>query len=358
MMTAGVMGLVPRFRYILVTDSLLQFLSEEELNAVMAHEIGHIKYGHMIFYVVFLLGYMALSMGLFDVLFYALATHPGLFTALQSQQDLQRGLFYLVFSLLIIASVIVYFRYVMGFFMRNFERQADLYSAQLIGTPEPTIRSLEKIATATGQSRHHPSWHHFSIAERVEFLWKSWRDPGVRTYHSKRVISSLAVYFLLLIGLGYTVNFGPLKSTLEEIALTRMLEHQSARSSENVDIYRGLAAVYHQQGKFSMAAQAYEDILRLNPNDEVVLNNLAWILATSEDEALVDYPRALELAKRAVAINRSPTFLDTLAEAYYVNGLFDQALDTIEEALAKASANRKYLARQMRRFEKRARGAK
>jgi len=64
-MTAGVMGLLPKFRYILVTDSLLDILSKEELNAVMAHEIGHIKYKHILFYILFLLGYMALSIGLF-----------------------------------------------------------------------------------------------------------------------------------------------------------------------------------------------------------------------------------------------------------------------------------------------------
>lgn len=353
-MTAGVMGLLPRFRYILVTDSLLQFLSQEELNAVMAHEIGHIKYRHMLFYVLFLLGYMALSLGLFDVFFYAMATQPGLFALLRSRQEIQSGIFYLVLSLPIIVSVIVYFRYVMGFFMRNFERQADLYSAQLIGTPEPTIMSLEKIASATGQSRHHPSWHHFSIAERVEFLWKSWRDPGLRSRHSKRLAFFLALYFVLLITLGYGVNFGPLKSSLEEIALTRLLHHQGAGPSETIAIYRGLAAVYHQRGNLARATWAYEGILRLNPDDDVALNNFAWILATSDDETLFDYPRALQLAKRAVAIKRSPTFLDTLAEAYYVNGLYDQALDTIREALGKASVNRKYLTRQMKKFEKRA----
>ncbi|MBW2368241.1 MAG: M48 family metalloprotease, partial [Deltaproteobacteria bacterium] len=43
MITAGVMGLVKRFRYILVTDALLRYLSFDELDAVMAHEIGHVK---------------------------------------------------------------------------------------------------------------------------------------------------------------------------------------------------------------------------------------------------------------------------------------------------------------------------
>ena len=75
--------------------------------------------------------------------------------------------------------LLIYFRYVMGFFMRHFERQADLYSALAIGTPEYTVSSLEKIAFAGGKSRDLPSWHHFSISERVACLRRTIGDPGL-----------------------------------------------------------------------------------------------------------------------------------------------------------------------------------
>jgi len=240
----------------------------------------------------------------------------------------------------------------MGFFMRNFERQADLYSAKLIGTVEPTIRSLEKIAHVSGQSRHHPSWHHFSIAERVEFLWRSGQDPQLVRHHSRRLVLFLTVFFLLIASLGYTLNVGPLKTNLENIALTHILNRQLIESSENIELYRALAYVYHRRGNTDKAKWAYENILRLHPDDGVALNNLAWILATAQDTTLLDYPKALTLAKQAVGIERSPTFLDTLAEAYYVNGFYDQALETSKEALQKASKNREYFARQMKKFEK------
>jgi len=67
MMTAGIMGIVPRYRYILVTDSLLETLSLEELKAVLAHEMGHAKYRHLLFYILFFVGYMVLSFGLSDL---------------------------------------------------------------------------------------------------------------------------------------------------------------------------------------------------------------------------------------------------------------------------------------------------
>ncbi|MBE9520102.1 MAG: M48 family metalloprotease, partial [Proteobacteria bacterium] len=55
MLTAGVMGLSKRYRYLLVTPSLLNTLTPYELEAVMAHEIGHIKKYHLQLYLVLFL---------------------------------------------------------------------------------------------------------------------------------------------------------------------------------------------------------------------------------------------------------------------------------------------------------------
>jgi cytochrome c-type biogenesis protein CcmH/NrfG len=111
-----------------------------------------------------------------------------------------------------------------------------------------------------------------------------------------------------------------------------------------------MAQLYHQREDLAKAVWAYENIIRLNPDDSMALNNLAWILATSDDPEWRDYSRAMDLAKRAVEVEASPTFLDTLAEAYYVNGLYDRALDTIKQALDKATENRDYLLRQQEKF--------
>jgi tetratricopeptide (TPR) repeat protein len=211
--------------------------------------------------------------------------------------------------------------------------------------------SLEKIATASGIGRDQPSWHHFSIAERVEFLWRSSQDPRLIKRHSQRLAVFLIAFLTLLISLGCFLNWGSLKSGLEDKALTRLLNKRLAEAPENADIYKALAQLYHRREDLAKAVWAYENILRLDPDDGMALNNLAWILATSEDPDLRDYKRALSLATRAVQIEGSPTFLDTLAEAYYVNGLYDQALRTIREALDKATENRDYLLRQQEKFK-------
>ena len=65
MITAGVMGLIRTFRYILVTPALLDLLGPEEIDAVIAHEIGHVKKKHLLFYLIFFAGYLlALVRGL------------------------------------------------------------------------------------------------------------------------------------------------------------------------------------------------------------------------------------------------------------------------------------------------------
>ncbi|MCJ7686066.1 MAG: hypothetical protein MUO68_17425, partial [Desulfobacteraceae bacterium] len=55
-------------------------------------------------------------------------------------------------------------------------------------------------------------------------------------------------------------------------------------------------------------------------------------------------------ARRAVALDRSTGFLDTLAVACFAKGLVQEAIKTIEEAMATATENRSYYEKQLRRF--------
>ena len=80
------------------------------------------------------------------------------------------------------------------------------------------------------------------------------------------------------------------------------------------------------------------------------MNNLAWIFLTAPNEQLRNKDKALELAKRAVTLEKAPAFLDTLAEAYYVNGLIQEAVKTIEEAITLATNGREYYERQLKKF--------
>ncbi len=350
MLTAGIMGIVPRYRYILVTDSLLETLSSDELKAVLAHEMGHAKYRHLLFYVLFFVGFMALSFGLADISMYLAFLHPQFIDLISNNDARSVSLFYLIISFPMLISLLVYFRYVMGFFMRNFERQADLYSAVTMGTPMLTISSLEKIAFLSGKSRNIPNWHHYSIKQRIDYLLRVYREPGLVKKHNRFVLTSFLIYLLCICALGYFLNFGPVKQQLTTMMIGKALNQQILKDPRNIELYLNLAMIYQQMGKGRETMDVYERIIGLDPNRAVALNNLAWLLATTPDEKLRDPNRAIDLARRAVALERSPGFLDTLAEAYFAGGRVEEAIRTIEEAIAVAKENRAYYEKQLKRF--------
>jgi membrane associated rhomboid family serine protease len=74
------------------------------------------------------------------------------------------------------------------------------------------------------------------------------------------------------------------------------------------------------------------------------LNDAAWIYATSEDASLRNPALALEFAQKAVSLehgNPEPDHLDTLAEAYYVNAQYEDAVKAEERAIALSSGKEK-----------------
>ena len=350
MMTAGIMGIVPRFRYILITDALMELLSLEELKAVVAHEMGHAKYRHLLFYILFFLGFMALVLGLFNL------EEPGLYILfleyllIRFSKTLSAHSFLVIYGLSVLAIILVYFRFVVGFFMRNFERQADLFSAATMGSPRPTISSLEKIALLTGKSRDLPSWHHFSIKERVEYLWRTLGEPRLAKRHHRFVATSFLVYLVLIACFGYLLNFSAVEQNLGLRIKTAAVKDQLSKDPNNVKSLLALAGAYDEMGKLEEAIETYEKIILLDQSQAVALNNLAWILVTVSDERVKDRKRGLILAKKAADLDRAPFILDTLAEAYYANGLEQEAIETIKEAISLATSNRGYYKEQLRKF--------
>ena len=350
MMTAAIMGIIPRLRYILITDSLMETLSIDELKAVLAHEAGHARYKHMLFYVIFLLGYMFISFGLFDILSYILASLPYFINVPGENRPYAATAFYLVLSIPILATMFIYFRFLMGFFMRNFERQADLYSAAVMGTPLHTVNSLEKIALYSGKTRDLPSWHHFSIKERVECLMDSLERPDLLHRHNRFLAVCFIVFLAGASGIGYFLNFSPVKQDLYYSMAARTLQEQVKKEPGNIAFLQGLAMLYHETGRYAEAKDAYERILELDGTQPGTMNNLAWLLVTSMDDKLRDPVRALALAQKAVELERTPTFLDTLAESYWANGLKDKAIETINEAISLEKEDTAYYKKQLEKF--------
>jgi Zn-dependent protease with chaperone function len=353
MITAGVMGLIKKFRYILVTDALLQFLEPEEIDAVIAHEIGHIKKKHLLFYLIFFVGYMLVSFATFDMLIYFIFIAEPIYSFLNSIGLEQATVTSSLSSFIIILIFLIYFRYIFGYFMRNFERQADTYVYSLFDSAQPLISTLEKIAVTSGQPRDKPNWHHFSIKKRVDYLKKCEADRTWITRHDSKIKKSIAVYLmgiLLMGGIGYNLNFGETGKKLNRHFFEKIIQRELDKNPDSPNHYSMLGDLYYSNKNYSKTIKAYEQSIALAPDNPQVLNNLAWLYATCEVERFRDPKKALKLAQKAAEIEKSPHILDTLAESFYVNSQFEKAVEAEMGALDLATQNRTHYENQLAKF--------
>ena len=81
-------------------------------------------------------------------------------------------------------------------------------------------------------------------------------------------------------------------------------------------------------GKHADAIKDYEDALKLAPEDTGVLNNLAWVLATSPEDGVRNADRSIELGLKACELTKyeKPHILSTLASGYAEKGDWETAI--------------------------------
>ncbi len=325
LLTAGVIGIFRRFRYLLITPGLLAALEEPEVLSVVAHEVGHLKRHHMWWLLIFFLSFSVLVYAAFPPVYLGILAYfpwPALLLKLDASYVPE-----IVLSILMLLLVFFYFRVLFGLYLRNFERQADLYCLESLGTAEGLIRSLQKIAVLTGRTERLPSWHHGSIAERIQFLRAATLNPRLIKAHHRKVRLLLTVYLVIVLGLTLLAWQVP-RSKLERLAnlnywKAELLERaQYFPKAETFDL---LAEVALEQGREEEALAYYEKALSLAPDDPKILNNLAWLLVSNKYPRLRNPQRAKVLALKAVEKEPLAIYLDTLAEAFFVLGDRDRA---------------------------------
>jgi STE24 endopeptidase len=191
---AGVTGTLPWFRYVLLTDGLIESLDPHQVAAVFGHEVGHIAHRHLTFFGAFFLGSLAVLSLLGDAVDSSvlavlaqlrLADQPSVVTAALGTVELVGlGLYVLL---------------VFGHLSRRFERQADVFGCRAVSCvrsdcpphldPDHSdgplsgvsdglcpfgIRvfasALSQVATLNGIRHGRRSWRHGSIARRIAFL--------------------------------------------------------------------------------------------------------------------------------------------------------------------------------------------
>jgi Zn-dependent protease with chaperone function len=355
MITAGVMGLIRRFRYILISPALMTHLHDHEIEAVIAHEIGHVRKGHLYYYLFFFIGYMLFAYAALDLMIFGLMYMAPMLDWFSDEGASMPTSLSLLLSLFFIGLFWCYFRYIFGYFMRHFERQADAYVFSVFDTARGLVTTLLKIARTSGQPPDRPNWHHFSIIERINFLEHCETDRGVIKQHEqqlKRRLTLFAVSLVFVGFLGYQLNFGDSGAHLNQMVIERYLLGKIDKEPQNAQLWRFLGDIYYHNNAFGKAQQAYEHAYEINAADTELLNNLAWLYVTTTDPLIANPQRGLALAQKAAELQTSSHILDTLAESYYANGLAAEAIKTARQALAQASTNRDYYMSQLDKFKR------
>lgn len=172
LVNGAVMGLVPPARCILLTDALLDQLPQEQVEAVMAHEIAHVRRRHMPWLMACMLASVGLSAGGGEWLIRALGWVG------HTSESVQTAVIALTAASLTIGLVLF------GFVSRRFEWQADAFAVQTLSRLDaPGERPLVASAAVAAMSgalvtvarlNHIPpgkfSWRHGSIARRLANL--------------------------------------------------------------------------------------------------------------------------------------------------------------------------------------------
>jgi STE24 endopeptidase len=128
------------FRRLVLFDTLIEKQTTEELTAVVAHEIGHFKRGHII-------QQMALSIAVMGAVFFTFSLFLGneeLFAAFRMEHLSVYAS--LVFISVLYTPIFRIFGILTQLLSRKFEFEADEYSVRTYGNPEAMVSALKKLS--------------------------------------------------------------------------------------------------------------------------------------------------------------------------------------------------------------------
>jgi len=103
----------------------------------------------------------------------------------------------------------------------------------------------------------------------------------------------------------------------------------------SADTFPYLGMAFFKKGEIKEAMGCWQQALEINSNQVYVLNNLAWLLATTPDASLRDGAKAVALAAQANQLSQggNPLVLHTLAAAYAEAGSYGLAAVTARRGL-------------------------
>ncbi len=236
---AMIVGLLPRIRYVIFTDRILDDLPTDELDAVFGHEVGHAKHGHIWLYAVFLLLSMTVLAAVLLLLDQRLSA-----AGIKIPEWAKDWI-----ALPPIMLMGIYIFLVFGFLSRRCERQADVYGCRAVscgnaictGHDETTVyperarglcptgirtfvRALERVGLVNAHAEEFEkqqqslrsmvkgffgwlrAWQHSTMSRRVMFLLSLISNPERERRFQRNVTVMRWLLILGLVALLYTLG--------------------------------------------------------------------------------------------------------------------------------------------------------
>lgn len=119
----------------------------------------------------------------------------------------------------------------------------------------------------------------------------------------------------------------------EVVEAARYFQLAVDENPNNPQFNAGLFEAVLASGTSEEAVQVGQRYAERFPDDPEVLNNLAWVLASTPDVSKRDYPRAIKLARRSLEINESDASWNTLGVALYYSGDAEAATDALRRSI-------------------------
>ena len=176
---AMVIGVPPGSYCVVFTDRILEQLGPDEFDAVLAHELGHIRGRHVRHFLVWIFAVLALTVASDAIL-------------VQASDSLAWSI-----TIGTILALLVWVRFV----SRRFELEADLFASE--SKPDGLTRAL--LGLGQGFESHFKSgFRHFSMSRRILFIRGVKSDPGI----GKRLVQvTNRIRTAGLVSLGLAVAF-------------------------------------------------------------------------------------------------------------------------------------------------------
>ena len=169
----------------------------------------------------------------------------------------------------------------------------------------------------------------FAVWQNVLNIEQQLNEPDSVIKHSEQALELYPNQAILYF---FNGNSHIINKSFEEAAYMLEQGKRMAASDPRLLSYFNsqLGYAYNELEEYEKSDQAFEDVLKANPNDDQTLNNYSYFLALRQERL----GEALKMSAKLVKNNPdNATYLDTHAWVLYMTGDYDQAKVFLERAL-------------------------